>query len=215
MRAASADDTTAPTAKPGPASMQPGAEGVAPPPTVAGGPTTPGGPTAPAPPIPPTAPAPPPKPNPPVAPAPAPTRADEFPLQQTTLGPLHLGMTDAEAVKILKRPKAKPPKAELQGATGDYVSFWDFGQALLQMAAPDPKGPFKVVSIEITAPSKFKTPAGIGIGSTRGEVIAAYQDFLGQTDEPNAILVGSPYGGMLVRFQRDRAVSIFIGAMAF
>lgn len=143
------------------------------------------------------------------------TRADDFPLQQTTLGPLHLGMTDAEAVKVLKRPKAKPPKAEMQGATGDYVSFWDFGQALLQMAAPDPKGPFKVVSIEITKPSKFKTPAGIGIGSTRAEVTTAYQEFLGYTDEPNAILVGSVYGGMLLRLQHDRVVSIFLGAMAF
>jgi hypothetical protein len=140
---------------------------------------------------------------------------DAFDINAETIGPLHLGMSDAEAVKLLGRTKAKPPKPDLMGATGEYVSFWDFGQALLQMSSPKVKGPFRVTSIEITKPSKFVTSRGIGIGASKADVLAAYGPYLGQTEEPNAILVGSPYGGMLLTLRSDRVASIFLGAMAF
>ena len=143
------------------------------------------------------------------------THPDDFDLGKEIIGPLHLGMSDAEAVKLLGKPKAKPPKPDLMGATGEYVSFWDFGQALLQMSSAKPKGPFRVTSIEITKPSKFVTSRGIGIGSSRAEIVAVYGLYLGHTDEPNAILVGSVYGGMLITLRGDRVVSIFLGAMAF
>ena len=67
----------------------------------------------------------------------------------------------------------------------------------------------------LAAPSPFKTPDGVGIGSTRAEIVAVYGRYLGHTNDVNEVLVGSVYFGMLFTLEDERVSGIFLGAMAF
>ncbi len=140
--------------------------------------------------------------------------ADSFPIDKQALGPLRIGMTEAQVVKVVGKPKSKSP-AEMMGATGDYVGNWDFGDVNLQMSAGKPKGPFRVTAISVAAPSRFKTPEGVGIGATRSELAAVYGTYFGHTNDKNEVLVGSVYFGLLFTLEEERVTGMFLGAMAF
>ena len=140
--------------------------------------------------------------------------ADEFPVDKQAIGPLHIGMTDKQAIAVLGAPQLRSV-AVLMGALGDYESVWAFGSATLQMSGAKPKGPFRVASISVAGRSGFKTPEGIGIGATREEIVAVYGKYLGHSDDPAQVLVGSVYFGLLFTLEQERVVAIFLGAMAF
>lgn len=140
---------------------------------------------------------------------------DSFPIDKITFGPLHLGMTEAQAVKIVGKPKTRP-LGQLMGAIGDYEAFWEFDHGvLLKMSADTPKGPYHVSSIQLDRPSQWKTPAGIGIGSSRADVAAVYGKYFGRVSDASQILVGSVYYGLLFTVENDRVISAFLGPMAF
>jgi hypothetical protein len=140
--------------------------------------------------------------------------ADEFPVDKQAIGPLRIGMTDKQAIAVLGAPQQRSV-AVLMGALGDYESVWAFGSVTLQMSGAQAKGPFRVASISVSGRSAFKTPAGIGIGSTRDEIVAVYGKYLGASNDPAQVLVGSVYYGLLFTLDGDRVVAIFLGAMAF
>jgi hypothetical protein len=138
----------------------------------------------------------------------------ELDLGSVSIGPLHLGTDAKDAVKVLGKPKTAS-KPTLMGATGAFMSEWDWGAVALQMAGSTEKGPFFVASINVAGSSQFKTNAGIGIGSTRGEVTAVYGTYLAHTDDPDTVLVGSIYGGLLLHLEHDRVTAMYLGALAF
>jgi hypothetical protein len=140
--------------------------------------------------------------------------AEQFDIGKVSIGPLHLALKDVDAVRALGRPKSKS-KPILMGATGDYVGEWDWGDVSLQMAGATEKGPFLVVAINVAGRSAFKTDAGIGVGSTRDEVRAVYGNYFAHTEDPDTLLVGSIYGGLMLHLERDRVTAMYLGALAF
>ena len=133
------------------------------------------------------------------------------------IGPLKLGMDEAIVFKLLGKP-AKTSFPQEEGATGDFVSDWDWPSKgiVLGMASAKRTGPFSVRSIEIMAPSTFATTRGVTIGMPLTDLPARYQRNIDEgRDDPAEYLVGSVYGGMLFTLKDDKVVSIFLGAMAF
>ena len=81
---------------------------------------------------------------------------------------LRVGMTGRDAIKALGMPARKA------GRDGGDTA-WQYGDGLvLVMHATDPTVPPRIVAIELAAPSTRATSGGVGIGSTKAELDAAY-----------------------------------------
>ena len=71
--------------------------------------------------------------------------------------------------------------------------------------------------ITVGKPSSLKTARGVGIGSTREEVKAAYLDDIDPESDPldeSQIVVGSLYEGLIFYMEDKKVVKIFVGAAA-
>jgi hypothetical protein len=139
------------------------------------------------------------------------------------VGDLVLGAGADAVVAALGEPASKG-EVEEWAATGDFVSTWAWpAQGLsLDMAATSADGAPTLHSITVTPPSTLATKRGIGIGSSRADTRAAYQEYLGAAhvqDEPlvddaEHLIVGSVYGGIFFDFADDKVTRIFVGAGA-
>jgi hypothetical protein len=147
---------------------------------------------------------------------------DDFSLMQAeSIGPLKIGMADAEVVKHVGKPSERG-KREMWGADGLYHQSWRYPQQglVLDMESDEPKSLQQVGSVQINAPSTLKTARGITIGSSRSEVLEHYGaqrdlDHLDpDEDDPSQFVAGSIYGGLVFRFENDQVSEIFLGAAA-
>lgn len=138
---------------------------------------------------------------------------------QEALGDLHYGMPASVAIKLVGQPSSRG-SIEMEEATGSYVQSWTYkDQGLdLVMAAGTRKGSQTIYMITVAAPSTLKTHKGIGIGSSRKDVLAAYgtlrdpEDPSG--DQADVFIAGSIYGGVFFTMVADKVSEIFIGAGA-
>ncbi len=155
------------------------------------------------------------------APAPAaaaPVLGDPF---GETVGGLAVGHTDAAVIAILGEPATRSP-AEEMGATGELISTWSWPDqgVTLAMAMTGERG--EVSSMTFSAPCKFTTSRGVGLGMTRPEVEKIYAEFIGKgrdEGEPDPssetqLVIGSIYGGTFYEFDGGKVVQIFVGAGA-
>jgi len=117
-------------------------------------------------------------------------------------------------VKHLGAPQ-KRSKGSYEGATGAYASWWSWPGVEVGMVADKPAGPWKARSIQVSAPIKLATKAGIRIGSPRKDVLAKYKPGSMDQGDPESLVVGSPYGGMYFSFKDDVVTEIGIGIFAF
>ena len=129
------------------------------------------------------------------------------PFRETIVG-LEQGTEDGIVVRQLGAPKSKSV-ANFSEASGTYLAEWGFGDgvsAMMEGANRDEK--FEVKLLVVLPPSKLKTAKGIGIGSTRKEVDAAYGDAIDKTASTSEfVLVGEQFGGLKFRFDRDAKVT--------
>jgi hypothetical protein len=134
------------------------------------------------------------------------------------LGPLRLGMPEAEVLRRIACPPRKGREVH-EGATGDYVQNWHMqGCGLtLKMAGPRRGSPKSVAAITATAPCRLATGRGVGIGADAAAVTAAYgrfKDEEGLSKPGETFIAGSIYGGLIVTFENGRVAEIFLGAAA-
>jgi hypothetical protein len=134
--------------------------------------------------------------------------------EHEALGPLHVGMSEAEAIKALGKPKTRSKPFD-EPATATWVTDWSWPDAALQMYATAKTGPWTARSVSITGKSKLATKRGIHLGSTRADVEHAYPRAPDDPGAPDRYLVGSSYGGMLFFFDAGKVVGIDIGVFAF
>jgi hypothetical protein len=90
------------------------------------------------------------------------------------IGGVKMGVTPAEVVSILGKPSIKR-KAQKEENIWTMVWGWNAHSSEIGFSGSSPKK-MKVVGISIAKPSKLKTKKGIGIGSSFGNVSAAYPD---------------------------------------
>jgi hypothetical protein len=134
-----------------------------------------------------------------------------------TLGPLKLGMEEAEVIAALGPPTEKGEVVE-EGATGLFLSEWAWpNQGMwVTLGAEVRGGAQSVERLQIAAPSGLKTPEGIGIGSKAEQVLAAYRSELDPETPPTeqSIVVGSLFGGMIFTLTNGVVTEVFLGAAA-
>jgi hypothetical protein len=146
---------------------------------------------------------------------------DPFPvLRSESFGPLKFGMRDVDVRAALGEPASRS-EPWFEPATAAYLSWWSWDAAgvSIGMMATEKAGPyFASRSITISGRSKLTTKLGIGIGATRKDVDAKYPSGEWKRDdptEPERMLVGSPYGGLLLFLDKERVASMSLGAFAF
>jgi len=144
--------------------------------------------------------------------------AGRFGFAQTeSIGGLHLGMTPKQFVGFLPCT-VKKSEPVLWAGIGEIIQEWNYADCgiKLQLSASDNNTPQKISSIRVMAPSEFKTNRKIGIGSNFESVIDAYTEFADQADNQagETFLAGSVYGGLLIKFEENRVISLFLGAGA-
>ncbi len=152
-----------------------------------------------------------------------------FEWQKETFAPLAIGMTVSE-VEAALGPPDKRPALQSEAATGDFVASWTWkrqGISLTLRGSSESDAEPTVRSIRLQKPSPFRTAKGVGIGSTREEILAAYGAYqeeespadapegMGEMDpDPNVLVIGSIYGGLIFHFENNRVSWLFLGAGA-
>lgn len=139
-------------------------------------------------------------------------------LKKDGLGKLKIDLNTKQVLDILGPPFHKT-KEQFWGVDGGYHSNWTYsskGIILNINRIPDhPKKKYHLSHIEgiiIESPCRFRTQHNIGIGSTRQEVLKAYQKAIAKPNEKGRLLVGSPTGGITFTFQDNKVSKIFFGA---
>jgi len=132
-------------------------------------------------------------------------------------GELESGLADKAVLAKFGEPESKDGREE-EGATGDIVELWHYPKqgVVLTMVSQTMTSAQSVSGITISAPCAFKTKLGIGVGSTRADVSAAYGAFKDPEFPagPEQFIAGSVYGGMFFDFTKDEVVSMFMGVGA-
>jgi len=135
-----------------------------------------------------------------------------------SFGEIKLGMSAADAKRILGNPKAEWPAIEW-GADGLMHEEWTWKSKGLTLNMSSDKAnrdsSLSVFSITANSPCIFKTKAGMGIGSSYEEVQEAYKkDIDPEATDKTQITVGSVYGGIIFSFRNNKAEKVFLGAAA-
>src|SRR6185369_9004435 len=104
---------------------------------------------------------------------------------------------------------------EVSQVDATNVQTWKYPSKGLEISfSEDENKKWTVVSYSITEKSTLKSSRGIGIGSSREEVLKAYQkDIVEQSDE-GSIIAGTVYGGIVFWLGEGKVRSIFVGTMA-
>jgi len=141
----------------------------------------------------------------------------EFNYATETLGNwLKIG-TEEKTVKAKVGEDFKVSVLGESQVSGFYEEEWLFAKQGLKllMESENPESQKTVAQFTVTAPSKLKTLKGIGIGSTKAEILSAYHGQI-NTEEAtdDTIIVGSIYEGLFFTMKKDIVEEIFIGAIA-
>ena len=141
----------------------------------------------------------------------------EFNYATETLGSwLKIGVDE----KTVKAKVGEDYKVSVLGesqVSGFYEEEWLFAKQGLKllMESENPESQKTIAQFTVTAPSKLKTLKGIGIGSTKAEILSAYHGQINPEEATDdTIIVGSIYEGLFFTMKKDIVEEIFIGAIA-
>ena len=135
-----------------------------------------------------------------------------------SFGPVKIGQPFKETLKALGEPDEKTVATEW-GADGLLHEDWTWISHGLKINLSSEKtnisGSMAVFSINASAPCTFKTLAGIGIGSSYEDIVAAYpRDINKEESSQEQVTIGSVYGGIIFTLQQNKVNHIFLGAAA-
>ncbi|WP_411876473.1 hypothetical protein [Vulcanococcus limneticus] len=136
-------------------------------------------------------------------------------LKTDSLGPLRIGLSSDEIVKLLGNPEAKS-EAKVWGADAQEHQQWIYDKVGLYFDMVTEAGEQRIAMIKASSPCEFNTSRGVGIGTDALTVMRAYKAEinLSESDTSRSIVAGSVYGGLIFSLQDGRVSSIFLGASA-
>ena len=140
------------------------------------------------------------------------------PMGDERIGGLRYRMPAAELLGLLGEP-SKRDRISFEGATGEYYHHWFYPEQGLKvaMSSSTRKGAQSIYRFWVRAPSSFTTRFGVGIGSSRKDVLKFYgklRDLEWLDGDDNSFVAGSVYGGVFFTFTADKVSEIFVGASA-
>lgn len=141
-------------------------------------------------------------------------------MRKESLGSLRLELAGTAVRNLFGEPNEKS-KQVVWGADGEEHQTWYYKSKGIELDMMGPKSKQEINMITINKPCTLKTGRGIGIGSTKKEVFNAYKKEINhdssnpemQTD-PDTVVAGTVYGGVIFNFRNDQVSKIFIGAAA-
>ncbi|MBT9582977.1 hypothetical protein IV102_06485 [bacterium] len=136
--------------------------------------------------------------------------------QAQQVGPIRLGLAESKLGPLLGKWTSET-KPHMEMATGMTVKVRSYNKQGLKMtlAQDGPKSPWLVARFTALAPCNWKTPQGIGIGTTAEQVRTAYQPLLDkEMTSAEQIVVGTVYDGVIFSIKQGKVSSIFVGAAA-
>ena len=124
-------------------------------------------------------------------------------LSTLRIGPFKVHMKEAEAIELARKPLKVPSESnEYNGSTVVKYNNELLEVSLAQGYVDEQNQDGVFVSEISTKSTRFKTKSGIGIGSTREELWAAYKDF-------SRIEIFKPYDENGKRIESDRNFTIY------
>lgn len=136
-------------------------------------------------------------------------------LKAESLGPLRIGLSSDETVKLLGNPETKS-EAKVWGADAQEHQQWTYNMMGLTFDMVTEAGEQTIAMIKASSPCEFKTSRGVGIGTDALTAMSAYKAEinLSESESSQSIVAGSVYGGLSISLQDGRVSSIFLGAAA-
>jgi len=130
---------------------------------------------------------------------------------------LNNAVTSSDVLTQFGEPDEKS-KEELMEADGCLYQNWYYRSKGLEISFCRDQNKTQLVgNISIYSPSELKTSKGIGIGSSKAEVLKAYKKEIDPKNKwggPDIIVAGSEFGGLIFDIKDGKVSSIFIGAAA-
>jgi hypothetical protein len=133
-----------------------------------------------------------------------------------SIGAVQLNMAETQLIEEIGQPESKS-EPEVWGADGLEHSDWTYsaiGLSINLSGEADLDEELSVFSITALPPCDQETQRGIGIGASRQEVLAAYGEAIENQDDPEALIAGTAFGGIVFHFKDGVVDYIFIGASA-
>lgn len=138
-------------------------------------------------------------------------------VKEESLFVLNNAVTGPDVIKLMGEPEEKS-EAAVWGADGLEHQTWYYKAQGLEIGFIKDNSNIQTVNlITVSSPSKLKTSRGIGVGSTKSEILKAYENEINQEEygmEPGRIVAGTVYGGLVFKLENDKVASIFIGSAA-
>ena len=144
-------------------------------------------------------------------------KAAEALLKDEAIGGVAMQMTDKQVIAVLGKPSKKSAPLT-EEATGDITAEWTWRAAGITVLFSNANAQPKVRSITLAVPSALKTKKGVGIGSSRADLDAAYGAGKMQTTDEEAATtytVGNHYYGMIFNLEGGKVASVYWGLLAF
>lgn len=137
-------------------------------------------------------------------------------MRSESLGPIAIGQPANEIrAKMQSHPKTGAiARSEVDSLFHQTVEYPKEGISV-DLVSNTEKAPQEVFSVRLSAPSPFRTKAGIGIGSSRAEVLAAYKGKIDkELSDKSQVVAESASGGLSFTFRNGKVAGIFLGQIA-
>lgn len=132
------------------------------------------------------------------------------------VGRLAIGDTNDKACINMLGEAGEKSEPVVWDADGEVHQTWHYKSKGIELDMIGEAGNQSINMITLSKPCSFKTSKGIGIGSSKSEVLNAYGDYADPewNKEPDTLVLGTVYGGIIMGFKNDKVCDIFIGASA-
>ncbi|TYQ15695.1 UNVERIFIED_CONTAM: hypothetical protein Cloal_2176 [Acetivibrio alkalicellulosi] len=136
-------------------------------------------------------------------------------MKSESVGDLRIDATDEEIIKLIGEPENKSEAIEW-GADGLEHQSWYYNSKGIEFDMVFYDDKTVVERIKIKSPCSYKTKRGIGVGSTKEQVLNSYKNEIDPVEniDTSSVIVGSIYGGIIFGIEDNAVSSIYIGAAA-